>query len=213
MECLFQFVCSSNNHISRIHGMVERLCKAYGTPLHITDKATAASLPEVEPHANKELLSDALLTVHNLNKHAWTVDVAVVWHDATPACIPQPKEFVRGQNIGLLQMLHQELPDLTSSCRIWRSMRSHPCDSCRRPRMTTSEQRALATGRPLHFPASMLLAMPLSPEHMLLPSLGHHIIAHSTTLLVWHWLCRSSPLTQALRRRRHDRDHCAGQSS
>ena len=47
VECLFQFVCSSNNHISRIHGMVERLCKAYGTPLHITDKAAAASLPEV----------------------------------------------------------------------------------------------------------------------------------------------------------------------
>ena len=33
VECLFQFVCSSNNHISRIHGMVERLCRAYGTPL------------------------------------------------------------------------------------------------------------------------------------------------------------------------------------
>jgi 3-methyladenine DNA glycosylase/8-oxoguanine DNA glycosylase len=33
LECLFQFVCSSNNHISRIHGMVERLCSAYGTPL------------------------------------------------------------------------------------------------------------------------------------------------------------------------------------
>ena len=33
VECLFQFVCSSNNHISRIHGMVERLCSTYGTPL------------------------------------------------------------------------------------------------------------------------------------------------------------------------------------
>ena len=32
-ECLFQFVCSSNNHISRIHGMVERLCSKYGSPL------------------------------------------------------------------------------------------------------------------------------------------------------------------------------------
>lgn len=34
-ECLFQFICSSNNHIKRIHGMVERLCRAYGTPLHV----------------------------------------------------------------------------------------------------------------------------------------------------------------------------------
>jgi 3-methyladenine DNA glycosylase/8-oxoguanine DNA glycosylase len=33
VECLFQFVCSSNNHISRIHGMVERLCSTYGTAL------------------------------------------------------------------------------------------------------------------------------------------------------------------------------------
>ncbi|PRW59786.1 N-glycosylase DNA lyase OGG1 [Chlorella sorokiniana] len=33
VECLFQFICSSNNHISRIGGMVERLCRRYGTPL------------------------------------------------------------------------------------------------------------------------------------------------------------------------------------
>jgi N-glycosylase/DNA lyase len=35
VECLFQFICSSNNHIQRIHGMVERLCTKYGTPLHL----------------------------------------------------------------------------------------------------------------------------------------------------------------------------------
>ena len=33
VECLFSFICSSNNHIARIAGMVERLCSAYGTPL------------------------------------------------------------------------------------------------------------------------------------------------------------------------------------
>ncbi|GIL92014.1 hypothetical protein Vretimale_18518 [Volvox reticuliferus] len=33
LECLFQFICSSNNHISRIHSMVERLCSSYGTSL------------------------------------------------------------------------------------------------------------------------------------------------------------------------------------
>lgn len=37
VECLFQFICSSNNHISRIHGMVERLCATYGTPLTTID--------------------------------------------------------------------------------------------------------------------------------------------------------------------------------
>lgn len=30
-----QFICSSNNHISRIQGMVERLCCAFGTPLPV----------------------------------------------------------------------------------------------------------------------------------------------------------------------------------
>lgn len=44
VECLFEFICSSNNHISRIHGMVERLCRDYGTPLlHQTGKDSSAS--------------------------------------------------------------------------------------------------------------------------------------------------------------------------
>jgi len=46
VECLFSFICSSNNHISRIAGMVERLCSAYGTPLPLTTDDTA-----VEPGA------------------------------------------------------------------------------------------------------------------------------------------------------------------
>jgi 3-methyladenine DNA glycosylase/8-oxoguanine DNA glycosylase len=43
LECLFSFVCSSNNHISRIHGMVERLCARYGSPI------------ELEPWAARDL--------------------------------------------------------------------------------------------------------------------------------------------------------------
>lgn len=43
VECLFQFICSQNNHISRIHGMVERLCAAYGTPLFTLDSSGAAA--------------------------------------------------------------------------------------------------------------------------------------------------------------------------
>lgn len=37
LECLFSFVCSSNNHISRIAGMVERLCTRYGSPIEVVD--------------------------------------------------------------------------------------------------------------------------------------------------------------------------------
>lgn len=33
VECLFSFICSQNNHISRIHGMVNRLCELYGEQL------------------------------------------------------------------------------------------------------------------------------------------------------------------------------------
>lgn len=48
VECLFQFICSSNNHISRIHGMVERLCRMYGTPLPIVADANLHPLPQVQ---------------------------------------------------------------------------------------------------------------------------------------------------------------------
>ena len=32
-ETLFSFICSSNNHISRISGMIERMCETFGNPL------------------------------------------------------------------------------------------------------------------------------------------------------------------------------------
>ncbi|KXZ55139.1 hypothetical protein GPECTOR_3g29 [Gonium pectorale] len=54
LECLFQFICSSNNHISRIHGMVERLCSAYGTPLTPTGSAAACTADGDEPSSNPE---------------------------------------------------------------------------------------------------------------------------------------------------------------
>ena len=38
-ECLFSFICSQNNHISRIHLMVDRLCARYGTPLVVSEVA------------------------------------------------------------------------------------------------------------------------------------------------------------------------------
>jgi 3-methyladenine DNA glycosylase/8-oxoguanine DNA glycosylase len=48
-ECLFSFICSSNNHISRIHGMVERLCAAYGTRLEPDARVAAMTR---QPPAN-----------------------------------------------------------------------------------------------------------------------------------------------------------------
>lgn len=46
-ECLFSFICTSNNHISRIQGMVERLCQALGTPLCKLDQTSYYSFPSL----------------------------------------------------------------------------------------------------------------------------------------------------------------------
>lgn len=45
LECLFSFICSQNNHISRIHGMVNKLCQLYGTELPIPSDAYARIMP------------------------------------------------------------------------------------------------------------------------------------------------------------------------
>ncbi|KAM9592148.1 N-glycosylase/DNA lyase isoform 1-T1 [Trichechus inunguis] len=61
IECLFSFICSSNNNITRITGMVERLCQAFGPRLVQLDDITyhgfpslqALAGPEVEAHLRK----------------------------------------------------------------------------------------------------------------------------------------------------------------
>lgn len=44
-ECLFSFICTSNNHISRIQGMVERLCQTLGTRLCLLDETSYHDFP------------------------------------------------------------------------------------------------------------------------------------------------------------------------
>jgi 3-methyladenine DNA glycosylase/8-oxoguanine DNA glycosylase len=48
VECLFSFVCSSNNNIARIHGMVNTLCRLYGSELVLTDADTSSSVKKEE---------------------------------------------------------------------------------------------------------------------------------------------------------------------
>jgi len=43
LECLFSFICSSNNHISRIHGMVNKLCRRYGTKLVMVKQSESSA--------------------------------------------------------------------------------------------------------------------------------------------------------------------------
>ncbi|KAM6215233.1 N-glycosylase/DNA lyase isoform 2-T2 [Rhynchocyon petersi] len=47
-ECLFSFICSSNNNITRINGMVERLCQAFGPQLIQLDDVTYHGFPSLE---------------------------------------------------------------------------------------------------------------------------------------------------------------------
>jgi N-glycosylase/DNA lyase len=54
-ECLFSFICSSNNHISRIHGMVGKMCSRYGDALPVTmDDVARDDVVKIEAAAEEE---------------------------------------------------------------------------------------------------------------------------------------------------------------
>ncbi|XP_073526667.1 N-glycosylase/DNA lyase [Phyllobates terribilis] len=48
VECLFSFICTSNNHISRITGMIERLCTSLGKRLCQLDLVEYYSFPTLQ---------------------------------------------------------------------------------------------------------------------------------------------------------------------
>nr|XP_037859540.1 N-glycosylase/DNA lyase isoform X2 [Chlorocebus sabaeus] len=54
IECLFSFICSSNNNITRITGMVERLCQAFGPQLIQLDNVTYHGFPSLQALADHE---------------------------------------------------------------------------------------------------------------------------------------------------------------
>lgn len=68
-ECLFSFICTSNNHISRIQGMVERLCQSLGTPLCQLDQTAYHNFPSLSVLAGMQFcLYRNILSVVILNK-------------------------------------------------------------------------------------------------------------------------------------------------
>ncbi|XP_040214961.1 N-glycosylase/DNA lyase [Rana temporaria] len=48
VECLFSFICTSNNHISRITGMIERVCSTLGRRLCRLDSVDYYSFPSLQ---------------------------------------------------------------------------------------------------------------------------------------------------------------------
>ncbi|XP_058535006.1 N-glycosylase/DNA lyase isoform X1 [Ochotona princeps] len=55
VECLFSFICSSNNNITRITGMVERLCQAFGPRLAQLDDVTYYGFPSLQALAGPQV--------------------------------------------------------------------------------------------------------------------------------------------------------------
>lgn len=53
VENLFSFICSSNNHISRISSMVEKLCEHYGDFVTKVDEQPYFSFPSISALAGK----------------------------------------------------------------------------------------------------------------------------------------------------------------
>ncbi|XP_038264647.1 N-glycosylase/DNA lyase [Dermochelys coriacea] len=48
VECLFSFLCTSNNHLARITGMIERLCRAFGRRLCQLDTEPYHAFPSLQ---------------------------------------------------------------------------------------------------------------------------------------------------------------------
>nr|XP_033721269.1 N-glycosylase/DNA lyase isoform X3 [Tursiops truncatus] len=55
IECLFSFICSSNNNIARITGMVERLCQTFGPRLLQLDEVTYHGFPSLQALAGPQV--------------------------------------------------------------------------------------------------------------------------------------------------------------
>lgn len=58
VENLFSFICSSNNHISRISSMIEKLCENYGRAVGQLDGKTYFSFPTVSEMSDEGVESE-----------------------------------------------------------------------------------------------------------------------------------------------------------
>ncbi|NXE91488.1 OGG1 lyase, partial [Menura novaehollandiae] len=73
VECLFSFICTSNNHISRITAMIERLCQAFGRRLCCLDARPFHAFPSLSAltgppspcryHCHLAMASSALMSL------------------------------------------------------------------------------------------------------------------------------------------------------
>ena len=52
VECLFSFICSQNNNIARISGMIDKICRELGEPIVALDKTTHYTFPSLQKLAS-----------------------------------------------------------------------------------------------------------------------------------------------------------------
>ncbi len=62
VENLFSFICSQNNHISRISSLVEKLCSMYGPKICDFEGVTYYAFPDAEKLSGVEVMIDWLCT-------------------------------------------------------------------------------------------------------------------------------------------------------
>ncbi|XP_052576138.1 N-glycosylase/DNA lyase isoform X7 [Peromyscus californicus insignis] len=78
-ECLFSFICSSNNNIARITSMVERLCQAFGPRLIQLDDVTYHGFPSLQALAGESVQR------WRLTSESWA------WGTGPAMYVPAPK--------------------------------------------------------------------------------------------------------------------------
>lgn len=92
VECLFEFICSSNNHISRIGSMVEHLCHAYGTALCIDAGValpwTAGTWATLFSQRWCQGLRPARAAVHACHMRQWKTSEAICASAHCPNQVP-----------------------------------------------------------------------------------------------------------------------------
>ncbi|KAH0630333.1 hypothetical protein JD844_013270 [Phrynosoma platyrhinos] len=57
VECLFSFICTSNNHLSRITNMIQHLCQAFGRRICQLDTKTYHAFPSLQAMAGEDALN------------------------------------------------------------------------------------------------------------------------------------------------------------
>ncbi|KGL97163.1 N-glycosylase/DNA lyase, partial [Charadrius vociferus] len=100
VECLLSFICTSNNHISRITAMIERLCQAFGRRLCCLDARPVHAFPSLVADCVCLMALDKAEAVP-VDTHVWRIarqryGAALSGRSLTPRAHQEIGDFFRG---------------------------------------------------------------------------------------------------------------------